>query len=56
MPLEDQSDLLELIQIAKKLGMTSMVWSTDREFKTPKVTVAAWLLMVSKPRGTPWSG
>jgi hypothetical protein len=47
MPPEDQSYLLELIEIARKLGMTSMVWSTDREFKTPKVTVAAWPLMVS---------
>jgi hypothetical protein len=41
-----QSDLHELINIAKGLGMTSMVWSTDKD-RTPRVTVASWPVMES---------
>ena len=44
MPPND--DLQELIDVARNLGMTSMVWSTDKD-KTPRVTVAAWPTMVS---------
>lgn len=36
-----QSDLHELINIAKGLGMTSMVWATNKD-GTLRVTVAAW--------------
>lgn len=37
-----QSDLHELIEIAKSLGMTSMVWATDKDTKKSRVQVAAW--------------
>jgi hypothetical protein len=41
-----QSDLHELIEIAKGLGLTSMVWGTEKN-GTSRVTVAAWPTVVS---------
>jgi hypothetical protein len=42
MLLENQSDLPALLNLAKALGLNSMVWSTDRDTKKPLITVAAW--------------
>jgi hypothetical protein len=41
------SDLLDLLEAAKRHGLTSIVWGTERETKRPRITVVAWPYVAS---------